>query len=226
MTAQPSRFVDAASGSLLALDPHIDPGGDPGPSRLGEARRRGGIVTWTLARGVLAGVVLGAAYRGWMRLIATDPSFSWEGTLFIVLAVTVVTLAASVCVQVRLTAHRRWIRGSVRVLAAAVILLGLGGAPATVTVPAFVLGGLAWGRRSWSPRVRRRLAIGAVVLAVAALFPPVIELGALPVWRQIAGLTGYGVLIAMSSWLFAIPVANGPRALFVPSGRGRWRAAG
>ncbi len=166
----------------------------------------------TLTRGVLAGVVLGAAYRGWMRLVASNPSFSWEGTVFIVFAVTGVTLAASVCAQVRLSARRRWVRGSVRVLAAALILLGLGGPPATVTVPAFVLGALAWGRRSWSDRVRRRLAMAAVVLAIAALFSPVIELGALPLWRQMAALAGYGALIAISSWLFAIPLAGGPPA--------------
>jgi hypothetical protein len=195
MTAQPSPALDATAHPALDLE---------------VLRRRGRVVAVTLARGVLAGVVLGAAYRGWMRLVASAPSFSWEGTLFIVLVVTVVTLAASVCAQVRLSARRRWVRGSVRILAAALILLGLGGPPATVTVPAFVLGGLAWGRRSWSPRTRRRLAIGAVVLAVAALFPPVIEVGALPLWRQMAGLAGYGVLIVISSWLFAIPVASGP----------------
>ena len=195
MTAQPFPFVDATT------DPSLD---------LGAFRPRGRIAAVTLARGVLAGVVLGAAYRGWMRLVATDPSFSWEGTLGIVLVITVVTLAAAVCAQVRLSARRRWVRGSVRFLAAALILLGLGSPPATVTVPAFVLGGLAWGRKSWSDRVRRRLAIGAVVLAIAALFPPVIELGALPLWRQTAALAGYGVLITVSSWLFAIPVASSP----------------
>ncbi len=168
------------------------------------------VVGWTLARGIVAGIVLGALYRAWMRLLTTTGSFSWEGTMFIVIVVTVVTLAASVCATARSRWQRPRARGVVRVVAAALIVVGLGTPPASMTVPAFVLGGLAWGRTDWSPRVRKGLTITAVVATAATV--PMLELGGLPLWRSTASLGGYAVLIAISSWLFAIPTAVGRAA--------------
>jgi hypothetical protein len=202
----------------MAVQPHpsVDVASTDPASTSRRLRSRTRLVSGTVGRGLLAGLVLGAAYRGWMRLVATDPSFSWEGTLGIVLVVTVVTLAASVCAAVQVSSGRRWVRRLVRGVAATLIVLGLGSPPATVTVPAFVVGGLAWARSDWSPRRRRNLALAAVILALASLFTPVFELGALPVWRAIAAVAGYGVLIVVSSGLFAIPAAGDRVEPWVP----------
>ncbi|HSP27497.1 MAG TPA: hypothetical protein VLN74_03025, partial [Ilumatobacteraceae bacterium] len=39
--------------------------------------------------GPFAGAALGVVARWWMRLISDDPEFTWSGTIFIVLAFTV-----------------------------------------------------------------------------------------------------------------------------------------
>jgi hypothetical protein len=202
----------------MAVHPH--PSTDPastGPASTSRGlRSRTRLVSGAVGRGLLAGLVLGVAYRGWMRLVATDPSFSWEGTLGIVLVVTIVTLAASVCAAVQASSDRRWVRRLVRGVAAVLIVLGLGSPPATVTVPAFVVGGLAWARTDWSPRRRRHLALIALVLALASLSTPVFELGALPAWRATAAVAGYGILIVVPSGLFAIPAAGGRARPWAP----------
>ncbi|WP_370327531.1 hypothetical protein [Euzebya sp.] len=118
-------------------DAHLSPSGGSGPGVVG-----------IVARGLSGGVALGAAFRGFMRLVSTEPSFSWAGTLAIVGLVTVVALVVSIVDAVRRRARRRGVRGVVRIVGAAAFLLIAAG-PGAITVPVWVLGGLAWGRRTW-----------------------------------------------------------------------------
>ena len=52
------------------------------------APKRAGVPV-RLLRGLIGGCALGVFARLWMRLIAEDPDFTWNGTIFIVLAFTI-----------------------------------------------------------------------------------------------------------------------------------------
>jgi len=114
---------------------------------------------------LLAGAVLGLAWgiglRAWMRFISTDPEFTWAGTLFIVGATTIAGLATGLAYH-RYRLNRGW---AWRFLA--LTYLPLGTAAGAVMLPSFVLGGIAWGRRTWSRWVRIPLALAAVGVQVA-----------------------------------------------------------
>ena len=113
-------------------------------------------MTLLLLRGAALGLGLGAAWgvlaRVWMRLISTDPEFSWSGTLFIV-GLAALLGAGVGLVDAALRAGRsRWWR--LAVLPGLLLLLG----PGILLAPSFLVGGLAWRpHRTWL-RVR-----GAVV---------------------------------------------------------------
>jgi hypothetical protein len=108
----------------------------------------------------MLGLALGAVARGWMRLLSTDPEFSWNGTIFIVMAFTSAGLGHAVAAVSR-RGRRRW-STSGRVLGAILVLpmfFGAGG----IMLPTVVAGSLAVWRRGWSGRIR---------VAVAALAVP------------------------------------------------------
>lgn len=74
----------------------------------------------TLALGLLGGLALGVVARLWMRLIADDPAFTWNGTVFIVVGFMTFGMAQSIAAVARQRATRRW------TLTTAVSLEGLG----------------------------------------------------------------------------------------------------
>jgi len=114
-----------------------------------------------LARGAALGFALGAAWgvlaRVWMRLITTDPEFSWSGTLMIVGLSAVLGLGVGV-----VDAARRTGRSGFWTLAVVPGLL-LFMSPGMLLAPAFLLGGLAWGARGRLARVVGVLAVAGSV---------------------------------------------------------------
>ena len=99
-------------------------------------------MTLLLLRGAALGLALGAAWgvlaRVWMRLITTDPAFSWSGTLLIV-GLAALLGAGVGLVDAALRAGRsRWWR--LAVVPGLLLLLG----PGILLAPSFVVGGLAW----------------------------------------------------------------------------------
>lgn len=91
-----------------------------------------------------------------MRLVSTDPEFTWSGTLFILGATTI----AGICTGL---AYRRWrnAAGNVwRLFGLAFLPLGM--AAGGVMIPSVVTGGLAWGRSTWPKWSRLLLTLGAV----------------------------------------------------------------
>jgi hypothetical protein len=150
------------------------------------------------ARAALLGAALGAAWgvaaRAWMRLVATQPEFSWTGTLFIV------GLSALLGAGVGASWAARGARGWRRVLRASVLpgmLLFAGqGLP---LLPGFLAGALLW-RRRVALRVLGALGVVGPAVAVWWLerFDETTFLSA-PVRQQVAVLVGMPVLSLLLS---------------------------
>jgi hypothetical protein len=133
--------------------------------------------------GAALGLGWGVAARGWMRLIATEPEFSWSGTGYIVGACTMIGLLLGIAEASRRRGGRRWRRAT----AAAALLLGAGAG--ILVVPTALLGGLAAGLPGRHPVIRTVLALAA---AAPALFV------AHEVWRIWPGPRG---AVAIVLWV-------------------------
>jgi hypothetical protein len=98
--------------------------------------------------GLLVGAALGIAARAWMRLISTDPEFTLNGTMFIVLGFTVFGFAQGAAVSVRRATDRRWIVTAARAfgfLGTLPLFVAAGG----IMMPTVICGGLARHRTDW-----------------------------------------------------------------------------
>jgi hypothetical protein len=133
------------------LVPGTGAGRDAGLGTGGRSR----VVATTMGAvgaGLLLGAGWGIAARVWMRLVSTMPGFSWTGTLFII---GLAALAGG-CLGL---VHAAWRRGGSRwwrVAALPSLLLFFG--PGVPCLPAYLLGGWAWGSRR-VPAVLRALAV-------------------------------------------------------------------
>ena len=119
---------------------------------------------WLLAVGPAAGGTLGVVARVWMRLITEDPEFTWNGTVFIVIAFALTGFGCSVAWAVRTAGWRR--RGTAARIVGAVLTLPLFVGAGVLMMPTVVGGSLARWRADW-PRWARGVA------AVVAAAPPV-----------------------------------------------------
>lgn len=112
-------------------------------------------------RGFALGVAWGAAARIWMRLISTDPEFSWPGTIAILLLAGIAGLSLGLVHGSRTQGRSRWW------LLAVVMVLPLFASPGLPFLPAVFLGGLALGKRAMIWRVLGGVAFaGSVALLV------------------------------------------------------------
>jgi hypothetical protein len=133
--------------------------------------------------GAALGLGWGIAARAWMRLISTEPEFTWSGTGYILGACTVVGLMLGTAEASRRRGGRRWWRAT----AASGLLLGVGAG--MIVLPTALLGGLAAGRQRWHPGIR-------AVAALAAAAP--VALVARETWRTFPGLRG---ALAVAVWV-------------------------
>lgn len=163
-------------------------------------RLRGRSVTgrWRLvAMGAGCGAAWGVAARAWMRVISTDPAFTWIGSLFIVVASTIPGLAMGVV----LARGRRW-----RLLGKLSLLpLCLG--PGLLMVPTLVPGAMALARR-------RRQTVFAGVLVLLAVVAAFVLVGReladqLPVGRAVIGFVLYLPLMAWLAAMLAVSLSPG-----------------
>ena len=106
--------------------------------------------------GAIGGLLWGVLMRLWMRFISTDPEFTWSGTGFILAAALLAGLGLGTAYALSRSGHRGWWR----LFALPLILLGAGAG--SIMLPGTIIGGLAFGRRTW-PRVVR------VILATVAI---------------------------------------------------------
>jgi hypothetical protein len=147
-----------------------------------------------LGRGLLVGVVWGLLARAFMRLLATNPEFSWAGTASIVGLSAVLWGGWWVTAQARRERRSAWWR-----------LVGVPGlllfaSPGMILLPGAV--GTALAIRFWGSQSLRARTVGVVAL-VAGLAASV--LGARPGLEGAdappAAWAGLGLLVVATVWL-------------------------
>ena len=105
--------------------------------------------------GVAGGLVWGILARLWMRLISTDPEFTWSGTIMILIVTTLFGLGVGGAAAGR-GSPRRWVRRVTRVLGAmSLVFLSL--AAGMILVASVVPATLALTQRRWWKPVRLAL---------------------------------------------------------------------
>ena len=187
----------------------------------------------SLPIGAGLGIAYGVAARGWMRLIATDPEFTWSGTLSILLAFGIIGLLLGLAYAAAANPAPRLPTRVAHAAGLAGIVL-LAASPGAVMVPPIVYGAAALRgtRPRWPWRLLLGLAAGLGVLAIGVggsdSVLPLAALGALAVlvatgWR-------FRIVCAVGAALTSGLVAGGPvrRAARVarPARQRRLRAPG
>jgi hypothetical protein len=165
-----------------------------------------------LLGGVLGGCLLGVAARAWMRLISTNPEFTWSGTIFIVGGFTVFGFTQAVVAVVRARAGRRWPVAVARVVGT-IGMMPLFMAAGAIMLPTVLGAGLAWTRTSWRPITRTvccLIALGPVLFVTVQLFG---ELGLS--WRWVVGVVLMLAIYATIIWAARGTMTRSP-------GAGRW----
>jgi hypothetical protein len=164
----------------------------------------------TLAAGSLGGLALGIAARLWMRLIADDPEFTWNGTLFIVAGFMLFGLTQSIAaVARRRPRSRRWTLPVVR-LVGCVGMLPLFVAAGAVMLPTVVGGGLASARVEWTRPMRAMCVAVAVgpVLFVGHDLADTFGWSLHTLAGFVAMLAVYGTIIRAARFTFAAEVGG------------------
>lgn len=157
--------------------------------------------------GLLLGVGWGVVGRVWMRLISTEPSFTWAGTLMLVGMAGIIGLLLGAVQAARARQGSRWWR-----LAYLLVPVFFAGAGLPV-LPGVVLGGWAW-RRGPVGRVLAALAVlsGPAVLLAVTWQDVDISLNPYPdnVFRLVIA-TGALVLTGTAAWASSIALGPWPR---------------
>ncbi len=148
-----------------------------------------GAVLRGSAAGLAFGLTWGVAARVWMRLVSTEPEFTWAGTLAIVgLAALLGTLVGLVTAALRQGRSGWW---RLAVVPGLILFLS----PGMVLLPGAVVGGVAMARRSRRGRV--------VAVCGAALVPAVFAFTAAahdPLRVRLWLLVGMPALILAVAW--------------------------
>lgn len=146
--------------------------------------------------GLVVGVGYGAALRAWMRLVSTDPEFSWSGTGYIVGAFAVLGTMAGLATAGR---HRHWGRQLLAVRALGIVLgLGCFTAAGAAMLPTIVPAALGRARADWRRWVRATL----IVLGTAVAIAVVLSMRDLGWGRRLVALAFYLPLCAVEVSLF------------------------
>lgn len=160
------------------------------------------MVTFLMRRPVVAGALLGLGWasvmRTWMRYISTDPDFSWSGTIFILVAGTIVGSVLGFARKRRRAGGVGWWRLSILSL----MLLGAGGA---VMWPSVVLGAAAIGRLR-----PRWLRLGLGLATVAAQIPVVnaaVLNATMSTVEAVVAVVWYAPMLAIEAWAFSVVFA-------------------
>jgi hypothetical protein len=171
---------------------------------IGQRLKVGSVASLLAAHPVIGGATLGLSWgivmRAWMRLISTDPEFSWSGTFFILAAATMAGTVLGLARLRRRSGGRGWWRLSLLAL----VGLGAGGAVMWPTVMAW---GLAFGRR------RPWLLVVPLGVAGAAVQVPIVRDSILDGWRRgsavaVVAVVVYLVMLAIEAWGFSVVFAR------------------
>ena len=164
----------------------------------------------TVAGGLVAGLLLGILARAWMRLIATEPEFTWSGTIAIVVGFGIFGLTQGLAWWARRRSHG-W-RLSVARLLGVVGMLPLFVAAGAPLAPTVIFGGLAAGRTTWPRAARLALAaLAAVPLALVAV--GIVDDHRSSPLRAAVGVAGllalYGLIVAVTAAATFAPRTDG-----------------
>jgi hypothetical protein len=172
---------------------------------------RPGIGHVSIVRPTVLGLVAGAGYaaclRVWMRLVSTEPEFSWGGTGYIVGVFAVLGAMAGLVSAGR---RRGWGRMLVSTRAVGVVLsLGCFVAAGTLMVPTIVPAALGWSRSDWP----RPLRAGLLLFGTAAAVAVVTTLPGLSLPRRLLALVIYLLLcpveVVLTARLYAPSLPRG-----------------
>jgi hypothetical protein len=162
-----------------------------------------------MVRSGLAGLWLGAGWgvlaRIWMRLISTDPEFSWTGTLLIVGFAALLGLGVGVVHASRRAGRSRW--WTLAVVPGLTLFLS----PGLVLAPAFLIGGLARGHRG-----RILQAVG--VVGVAGPIYLAWHVSGVPEPTQVVVTLGARLTMVTGFALLALTLAAAGSLLWQPRG--------
>lgn len=149
--------------------------------------------------GLFGGLLWGTSMRLWMRFIATDPEFSWAGTLFIIGASMFAGSMLGLARLRRRSGGVGWWRSSILSL----LVLGAGGA---VMWPTVILWAAAIGRKKpwWL--------VSPLAIAGAAAQVPVLNDALVGNWRfgtaeMIVAGVWYAPMLAVDAWAFSVAFA-------------------
>jgi hypothetical protein len=169
------------------------------------------------ATGAAVGAAYGVALRAWMRLVSTDPEFSWSGTGYIVGAFTVLGAMAGLVTAGR---RRGWRWRLVAGRGVGIVLsLGCFAGAGVVMLPTIVPAALGRARTDWI----RPLRVGLVLFGAAVAVVVVVTMPDLTLQRRLVALAAYLLLctveVAMMARLYAPTLPRGllpRRRLVVP----------
>lgn len=166
--------------------------------------RRTGV---TALVGFALGAAWGAVARAWMRLVSTNPEFSWSGTLTIVLLSGMLGLLVALSWRARhATGWRRWFR--LLFLPGLVLFAG----PGAPLAPGFLVAGPLLRRRGLFARLGSILAVvGPGILVWRSEQVDEATLSPAPLHVQVGLLVGMPVLataLAMAGHLVLGPLAT------------------
>jgi hypothetical protein len=115
------------------------------------------------ALGAAAGAGWGVLARIWMRLITSDPEFSWSGTLAIIGLAALLGCGVGLVAESRREGRSLW--WSLAVIPGMALFLS----PGMVLVPSFLVGALAFARRGGIARAVGWAGIGVSVVGFPLL---------------------------------------------------------
>ena len=157
----------------------------------------------TIACFTCFGCAWAVTLRLWMRLVATDPQFSWSGTIFVVALPTTLSLLIGVSLVARRAQAHLAIRIPLRILACiSTLVLGFG--PGVLLLPALVGGGIA--RSSMRPGTSRRIVVGVAIAVSGGLAAA--TMGDLHWIRRVVATMLLGLLLLPMTFVYA--AAYGP----------------
>ncbi len=118
---------------------------------------------FTIPLGALAGFLIGIIARLWMHWISTDPEFSWSGSIFIVIALTLFFTVHSI---VFFAVRKGWSSRSILFIriGAIVFSLPIFGGAGSIMLPTVVAGSLAIWRKSLPKWLRILFGISSFVI--------------------------------------------------------------
>ena len=162
-----------------------------------------------IVAGALLGFMWGVVLRAWMRFISSSPEFSWSGTVFILLAATIVGATLGLARKRRNAGGVGWWRTSI----VSLMLLGAGGA---VMWPSVVFGAAAIARRRpvW---LRSLLAVAAVGAQVPVVQESILGGSNLSAVGSVLAVGWYVPMLAIEAWAFSVVFAPAIDGAPVPS---------